>query len=246
MSRPRWYAEHGSISFDVEVGSECHRITWARGRVVLHDHDLEAERVVQALGGEPCPCLSVLDACREPSSNIRRPTHRITLAQAVAKVKGLSAYPAAAKPQQDRMIAMMRQQYVRQMFPDELLAVLSDAWAVRRERRFRRPLPPRQPPDLEQRLQAAVAPACQQGMRRARRDLRAYATFTIECWKRVPDEPLLLKGMLDSTGGTLALSLSADWLNRVWIRGLAVVDGHFVLDVDRPAPATELEASVIR
>jgi hypothetical protein len=83
-------------------------------------------------------------------------------------------------------------------------------------------------------------------MRRARRDLRPYATFTVECWRRHPGERPLLHGSLHSGGGALALSLPVSWLNRVWNRGLAVVDGHFVLDVDRGPPATELEGRAIR
>src|SRR5215831_18647805 len=81
--------------------------------------------------------------------------------------------------------------------------------------------------NAEVRLQAAVAPACEEAMRRSRRDIRPYATMTVECWKRGVGEPVLLNGSLDSGGGALALSLSVSWLNRVWARGLAVVDGHF-------------------
>jgi len=35
-------------------------------------------------------------------------------------------------------------------------------------------------------------------------------------------------------------------MNRVWVRGLALVDGHLVLSVDRPAPCTDLAARVVR
>lgn len=83
-------------------------------------------------------------------------------------------------------------------------------------------------------------------MRRTRRDVRPYASIQVECQRRRPDEPLVLEGALDGTGGSLALSLPASWLNWVWKRGLAVVDGHFVLDVDRPAPAVELEGLAVR
>ena len=263
MSRRRWYAAHAPVSFEVEVGSECHRITWAMGRVILHDHDLETESVLKALGGEYCVCLMVLDACREASPGewrvwtrqarlpavvptVQPQARPLHLPQALATLRSSSKFAAAPKEQQDRMIAALRQQYIRESLPAEFLEVLSAAWEVRRERRFRQPRQRPEPPGIEERLQAAAAPSCQEAMRQARRDLRPYASFVIECWKRSPTEPVLLKGTLDSTGGTLALSLSADWLNRVWTRGLAVVDGHFVLEVDRPAPATELEGWVIR
>lgn len=263
MSRRRWYAGQAPVSFEVEVGSESHRITWTKGRLVLHDHDVEAESVLKALGGESCVCLMVLDACREPSPgewrmwtrparlparvpSVQPHARPLPLPQALATLRSSPRFAAAPKEQQDRMIAALREQYIRESLPAEFLEVLSAAWEVRRERRFRQPRNPHRAPGIEERLQAAVARSCEEAMRQARRDVRPYASFVIECWKRSPAEPVLLKGTLDRTGGTLALSLPAAWLNRVWIRGLAVVDGHFVLDVDRPAPATELEASVIR
>jgi hypothetical protein len=49
----------------VEADAGQHRVSWSRGRVALHDHDLAAERVLVALRGEPCPCLLILDALRE-------------------------------------------------------------------------------------------------------------------------------------------------------------------------------------
>lgn len=259
MSSRRWYADREPVSFEIEVGSECHRVTWARGRVILHHHDLEAELVLKAPGGEPCMCLLVMDACREPSPGdwrgwtgyarpipLVRTVQPLPLSQALASLQSSTRFVASPKQQQDRMLAALRQQYLREALPADFLEVLSAAWEIRRERLFRQAPLPGEPRSPEERLQAAVAPACEEAMRQARRDLRPYASFTIGCWKRSQTEPPLLKGMLDSTGGTLTLSLPLTWLNLVWARGLAVVDGHFVLDVDRPAPDTDLEASVIR
>jgi hypothetical protein len=50
----------------VADGSHVHRVSWREGRLILHDHDLAAEEVLEALGGEPCLCVLVRDAFRCP------------------------------------------------------------------------------------------------------------------------------------------------------------------------------------
>ena len=226
---------------------------------MLHDHDVEAERVLEALGGEPCMCLALLEACREPSAAFARapwrtgtyrasavaPTRPPPQQLALTAVTSSPQFARMPRAQQAALLAATRQHHLRAQLPEAMLEVLRAAWDVSRARLLRQP---RTTPDrpVEMRLQAAVAPACEEAMRRSRRDLRPYATITVECWKRGRGEAPLLNGSLDSAGGALALSLPLSWLNRVWVRGLALVDGHFVLDVDRPAPARELEATVIR
>src|SRR5690606_31043810 len=49
---------------EVDCGGARHRVTWRWGRFVLDDHDLGAEAVLEALGGEPAGCTAVLDAWR--------------------------------------------------------------------------------------------------------------------------------------------------------------------------------------
>jgi hypothetical protein len=259
MSRPRWYRGRSRLSFELDVGSGSHRVSWTRGRLVLHDHDLESERVLRALGGEPCQCLLLLDACRDPGPAFptrgwRRVTGPMTALPPVSATTpmGLSALvqnpQLGALPVPRRSVAhgAIRRGHLGHLIPEAMIEVLIAAWEVRRERAGRQPPRAAGPAGAEARLQAAVAPACEEAMRRARRDLRPYAGFTIECWKQAPGDDPLLQGSLDHTGGALALTLPVSWLNRVWSRGLAVVDGHFVLAVDQPAPAAELEAQVVR
>ena len=57
---------------------------------------------------------------------------------------------------------------------------------------------------------------------------------------------MVLQGDLTSTSGRLAISLSTGWLNRVGVRGLACVDGCFILEVDQAAPATALMGQAVR
>lgn len=259
MSRSRWCAGRPALRFELDTGSDHHRISWVRGSLVLHDHDVEAERVLEALGGEPCLCLALLEACREPGPEFAQGGWRATTyraggmrttrqhlpRQAVAHLISSPQFAKMPRVQQVSLLAATRRHHLRAQLPEAMLEVLGAVSEVRRERQFRKPRPSPQR-SAEQRLQAAVAPAGEEAMRRSRRDLRPYATITVECWKRGRDEAPLLNGSLDSGGGALALSLPVSWLNRVWARGLALVDGHFVLEVDRPAPARELEATVIR
>lgn len=53
-----------AVTGQINCGGEEHRITWRRGRLLLEDHDLLAERALTALGAEPPICLQVLDAWR--------------------------------------------------------------------------------------------------------------------------------------------------------------------------------------
>ena len=59
-----WYDHIPPVAADVACGGEVHRVTWRRGAVDLHDHDVTAERLLIAVGGEPCPCLDVADLWR--------------------------------------------------------------------------------------------------------------------------------------------------------------------------------------
>ena len=70
--------------------------------------------------------------------------------------------------------------------------------------------------------------------------------ITVECGKGRPGAEAQVSGSLEGTGGSASLSLPLSWLNRVSGRGLAVVDGHFVLEVDQPAPATALSGRAVR
>jgi hypothetical protein len=242
VSRARWSAALGRIEFDLDTGAGRHRISWRRGRLALHDHDVEAEAVLRALGGEPCLCLSVLDALRDSLGTAPRGPSPA----AIARIRQSPQFASMTKGQQDALLAIGRRRAVMAMLPAPMTEVLGQVSEVRRERRVRSGSRPRQALGAEDRLQHAVAPAAEAAMRRSRRDLRPYASLEIECWRRRADEAPLLKGVLDGTGGFLAVSLPVSWLNRVWARGLAVVDGHLVLEVDRSAPELDLEAVAVR
>ena len=61
----RWFERLPAVTGEVPCGGEAHRISWRRGKLVLHDHDVVAERSLVALGSKPPVCLEILDAWRK-------------------------------------------------------------------------------------------------------------------------------------------------------------------------------------
>jgi len=155
----------------------------------------------------------------------------------------LSALP---KEQRDRMLAFWKHRLLLETVPAGMIEVLGAAGEIRQGRRRRNAVGRHRPKrDAQELLQQAVAPAFEEAMRHSRRDLRPYASITVEVWKQKADELPLLKGNLTSTGGFAALSLPVSWLNRIWRRRLAIVEGHFVLGVDGSAPTSELTGEAV-
>jgi len=54
----------------VQCTGANHSIKWRRGKLILADHDVPAERAMVALGAEPCECLTVLDAWVSAMGNL--------------------------------------------------------------------------------------------------------------------------------------------------------------------------------
>jgi hypothetical protein len=226
---------------------------------VLHDHDLVAEQVLSALGGDPCLCLLILDALRDAGSDLRQetvgwrssralapPSRQPLTRQALQRISSDPHLQQLPAPARERVLSQWRRRLVLALIPEEMAGVIGEAGERRRERRmYARERPP-EDRDPVRRLRLAAAPAIEAAMRASRRDLRPWAPISVECWKRRPGDEPLVSGSLEGTGGFASLSLPVSWLNRVSGRGLAVVGGHFVIEVDRAAPATELTGQAVR
>jgi hypothetical protein len=85
--------------------------------------------------------------------------------------------------------------------------------------------------DLQTALTARAAPAIEASMRAWRGRLADHHLVTVEGWIARPGETPNLCGLMDDAGGWAAACLPLYWLVDVWARGIAVVDGCFVLDV---------------
>jgi hypothetical protein len=69
VSRRAWYHHLDPVSVEISCGERRHRVSWRRGRLVLEDHDVEAERAFVALGGDRSVCVELLDAWREATDS---------------------------------------------------------------------------------------------------------------------------------------------------------------------------------
>jgi hypothetical protein len=257
-----WYEAYPEVTAAIPTGhdDESHRVSWRRGRLVLHDHDVAAEEVLTALGGERCECLHLLDALQ---GKVDRELGRVQYRRGSGVYGPGAVQPGQSRPLPGQLRAAMlqlrnaspqqRQALFRQLtghhpVPQELTSIFDAATALRNERFLRggrgvSSAPAR--PSPAEALEAAVVPALERAIRESHPPLRAHAPISIGCWKDVPGEPAVLQGSLTSRGGFIAVSLPVRWLIRVWCRGMAVIDAHFVLDVDAPAPATELGGHVL-
>ena len=62
----RWFDAVEPVTVEIECGDDGrHRVSWRRGKVVLHDHSLRDEEVMLALGGAPPPCVALLLSWRD-------------------------------------------------------------------------------------------------------------------------------------------------------------------------------------
>jgi hypothetical protein len=68
-------------------------------------------------------------------------------------------------------------------------------------------------------------------MRAWRGRLSRHHFLAVESWIAAPAEAPTVCGLMDDAGGWAAASLPLLWLVDVWSRGVAVVDGCFVLEV---------------
>jgi hypothetical protein len=206
--------------------------------------------VLQALGGEPCQCLRLRDFWHG-RGDAQLASQYPSLGRGDPRVGATTTAPIPRAAAYQRMLASRRLVRARQTIAPVMIPVeLSDIWAamdqVRRRRRDHPFEGRRYTPTIEERLEAAVRPSIEKAMREVLPHIRDTAPISVGVWKDVPDEPRVLQGSLTTRGGFVAMSLPINWLNRVGLRGLAFVDGFFVLDVDQPAPATDLRATIVR
>jgi hypothetical protein len=62
---PPWWAGIPPTEITLPCAGETHRLRWSQGALSATDHeDPDGERALTALGGEPLPCIEMLDAWR--------------------------------------------------------------------------------------------------------------------------------------------------------------------------------------
>lgn len=183
-----------------------HRVTWRKGKVVLEDHDVGAERAMLAFGGELPECLKVLQFWR----NLHSWAMSIELFRQVQSSLGPAALLApgdlAARNQLGLMLTWDRA-WKRGAYFSEHGRLLHDH--IR--------------PDVLTLLREHLK------FWMAENGCRRMSSAALE----VPPKATAasLHGEMDTVGVRATVSLTATWVVQVWGRGLALVDGAFVLEV---------------
>ncbi|MGH2897661.1 MAG: hypothetical protein ACRDMZ_03230, partial [Solirubrobacteraceae bacterium] len=246
----RWYDGLPDVTAELLCGGHRHEISWRRGKVVLEDHDLLAERSLVALGSEPPLCVEVLDAWRRLRGSglleelldgdavpIEELASRGLLhAEAVRRGTDLIAGPGqilrGLLASTQRNIELERRAWASTLLralPAEFrrrlaLAVLVELARHWHDEAFRNA----HREHVESALTATAGALVQRSARCRIPDLKWYARVAIVARVLAPGEPPRCSVRLDATGGAGTVSLPLGWFTDVWSRGLALVDGCFV------------------
>ena len=256
----RWCHDLPAATAQIECGGHQHRITWRRGKLVLEDHDVLAERSLVALGSEPPTCVQVLDAWRRVRGTdvlyeFLRGDGRTTSASQLADFKRFyeqemappenppMRMPPQAQIDFERRLAQRRERAKRMWevtlidaLPEPLRRAMALSVLVTIARRwhdeeYRRTHGGR----LESALLAVVDPLFERSVRHWRRNLRPEASVVIDLRLLAPGEQPSCDATAHTVRMSAVLSLPVDWFVDVWAHDLAVVDGCFVLGRTRRA-----------
>ena len=258
----RWCDTIAPVTIPVRCGDAVHLVSWRRGKLVLEDHDLTAERSLGALGGEPCPCVRILQAWSGPATKpselvqyfgaikelLQRPTSAITydvpdIADVVAPSASFSprAMTRAARARIEQFRREQGDRFVRWTFPTELLSRYVLGVVVRCGRQWESlgleeqwAIQDRLIPRAETSILESITSWCQ---------VHAVNVH-IEGQFVGPHDKPAITGYVAGHRGEAFFSLPLTWAIDVWAAGRAVVDGCFVLEAtDGPGGA---EATVVR
>lgn len=242
----RLHPGHGPVTWQIPTDAGIHHVTWHAGRLTLHNHSPRAEHVLRGLGGHPCQCLLALDALTEYDSDWAFDAATRSLAQQLRKsLESDREYTRLPESERRSILLGIRRRLAMHILPAEIIAIADHASYLRRSRRDpvhgpERPGCVTNPWDLAEAI-------LRDTMYQVREDLSPHASVVADCWRRRPDgKPQLIHGSLSRNYGVVLAALRPSWINWVWMRGLAAVDGHFILDVSRPAPADSMEGLALR
>jgi hypothetical protein len=247
-------------SMELPCQGDTHIVTWQAGRLVLHHHDVAAERALIALGGEQSTCLDVVDLWEHREEDWK--LYRTVLVGALAepmpfetvdrvqrdsgvalerllrsdRTRGAQGRSAGARRAQAR--ARSRRALVRHLPVDLRLRLALDAAATCAER----PTVARWPGDdlldtslLRVLLLPAVRAATEaSGLRPSR--------LGVGCRLARPAEGTLVTGGLRGARADVFARLTLRWIPEVWAPGLASVGPWLVAEVLERTSPTEVRA----
>lgn len=203
-ARPRWYHHLDDVTAHVPCEGDQHRVTWRRGKFVLEDHDLSAERAMLVLGGEPCACLHALRLWRD---QFRMPPELYSHMHTWMGDDAVLVPSEMALPRELGMTLSWARDWRRASYLDKHGRLLQERAKERALSPFRQHLT----------------------VERQRFGSRVISGAKVEI---VPDhQPATVTGRMDKVALRATVTLHPWWLVEVWPRGIAVVDGAFVVDV---------------
>jgi len=248
MSGLAWHNDLGDATQCIALDDGAtHRVTWRRGKLVLEDHDIEAEQALIALGGERCVCLDVADLFASPpllheivqtdsarSAKVQRALRSITPPQ----VRFQNVSHAVPQSIHSRMQVEFQEHFARQRRLTVLRAIEGDlrrrllsASAVAATRRGVGGYPD----DwiaLTRFFSDEICPGIEWSLRGARRNLPAGArvNFHLRLLPEDEDDPTI-EGVVSRGGGSIHLAVQPRWLADVWAHDLTLVDENPVVAV---------------
>ncbi len=240
LSGKPWYRNLPKVSVQVECSNTVHRISWRAGKLVLRDHDLEAERALVALGSDPCYCIGLFEAW-EQGQNSPFEALEILLSEdldwSLEFQPRLAKFRWALQAGGGPLVAQVYQKELthhvlfsapfelRKMFGLSTVVAAAKSWDE--DAHFRAEWGPVFEGVLARRAIAAL----QENVEGWNPRLAPHAITTLECWAVRSTEAPTIAGSIATSGGFALLNLPLTWLVDVWAAGIAVVDDCFVLDL---------------
>lgn len=217
MTAPdRWYHHIPPATGVIPCEGSQHRVTWRWGKFKVEDHDLGSERAMLVLGGEPCACLRALGLW---GSQFAMPPDHFARMDRWLGADAALAPKELAVPREVGMTLSWERSWKRALYRDKHGKL------------------------LERQLRDRALPVLRAHLTEAKQAFGCRVVRTVEL-RHVPagHAPPTLSGRMDSVSVSARVTLSSNWIVRVWSRGLGVVDGAFVLDVtgrgSQPGSAT--------
>lgn len=138
----RWSEGLAPVAVAVECSGARHRVVWHEGRLSFPDHDLRAEAVLSALGGEPCGCATVLEAWRAAFAAPELPSRggsgdAAGLPAEVAELRELAWLASLERRWHDPALSPLTRRRVNDLVARRLRAAVEEALAPSRGRRGR-------------------------------------------------------------------------------------------------------------
>lgn len=205
--RPRWYHHVAPVSATVPCEGEEHRVSWQRGKFVLHDHDLSAERAMLVLGGEPCACLRALRLWRD---QFGMPP------ELFSRMHTWMGADAVLAPQEMTL-------------PRSLGMTWSWARAWRRASYL-----DKHGRLLQERAKELALPPFRQHLMGEKQRFGSRVISGAQVRIVADHEEATVSGQMDKVAVRAQASLHAWWLVEVWPLGIALVDGAFVMELVEP------------